>query len=104
MAVIKKSVGPDGAWNGHWMFWCPGCDCAHVYKVVPPEPTWTFDGNEDKPTFMPSLKCTWPELDEDDKVIGQNCCHLFVRDGMIQYCGDCTHELAGKTVPMVDRY
>jgi hypothetical protein len=27
-------------------------------------------------------------------------CHIFVRDGKIQFLNDCTHELAGKTVPM----
>ncbi|MGC4033677.1 MAG: hypothetical protein QM754_18485 [Tepidisphaeraceae bacterium] len=27
-------------------------------------------------------------------------CHSFVRDGQIEFLGDCTHELAGKTVPL----
>ena len=30
-------------------------------------------------------------------------CHLFVKNGQIEYCSDSTHSLAGKTVPMVDR-
>lgn len=29
-------------------------------------------------------------------------CHSFVRDGQIQYLGDCTHEYAGKTVDLPD--
>ena len=27
-------------------------------------------------------------------------CHLFVTDGKIIYCGDCTHELSGQTVDL----
>jgi hypothetical protein len=29
-------------------------------------------------------------------------CHSFVRAGMIEFLSDCTHELAGKTVPIPD--
>src|SRR5436309_254590 len=27
-------------------------------------------------------------------------CHSFVRDGLIEFLGDCTHPLAGRTVPL----
>jgi len=27
-------------------------------------------------------------------------CHSFVTDGQIQFLGDCTHKLAGRTVPL----
>lgn len=27
-------------------------------------------------------------------------CHSYVRDGQIQFLGDCTHKLAGQTVPL----
>jgi hypothetical protein len=27
-------------------------------------------------------------------------CHSFVVDGQIQFLGDCTHKLAGQTVPL----
>lgn len=27
-------------------------------------------------------------------------CHSFIKDGMIQFLGDCTHELKGKTVKL----
>lgn len=29
-------------------------------------------------------------------------CHCFIRNGMIEFLTDCTHNLAGQTVPMVD--
>jgi hypothetical protein len=65
-------------------FYCPGCKCSHGL-----DSRWTISGTEDAPTIMPS-------------VMHEGRCHLFVRDGMIQYLSDCTHKLAGKTVPMED--
>jgi hypothetical protein len=29
-------------------------------------------------------------------------CHSFITDGRIQFLGDCTHRLAGQTVPIPD--
>lgn len=69
----------------HWMFWCPGCECAHGWNAK-----WTFDGNEDAPTVSPSLLSR----------TGDKVCHLFVRAGYLVFLSDCTHALAGKTVPM----
>lgn len=71
-----------------WMFWCPGCDGAHGFGA-----SWTFDGNMMHPTVSPSLLSTY----------GTNPkrCHLFIRGGMLEFLSDCTHELAGQTVPMV---
>jgi len=80
-------------------FWCPGCNEAHAYAakikgVEPPpnRPMWTFDENMDAPTFTPSLRI----------ISEERPCHLFVKNGHIQYCGDCFHELKGKIVPMVE--
>lgn len=36
-----------------WMFYCPGCRCNHYF-----DSRWTFNGNEECPTFHPSLHCT----------------------------------------------
>ena len=70
-------------------FWCPGCKEYHSFDVTPGR-GWRFNGDIDKPTFSPSL--LYPS-----KPIR---CHLFLRNGMLQFCGDCGHELAGKTVPL----
>jgi hypothetical protein len=80
----------DGRLYGYG-FYCPACRDLHHFNVAIFQPLWSFDGNLDAPTFGPSLR-----------LIGGNGCHLFVLGGMIQYCGDSRHELAGKTVPMVD--
>lgn len=94
-------------------FWCPGCKEMHVVG-----PGWKFNGNYDRPTFSPSVLvtsghylashkqgepcwCTYAAEHPDQ--ITPKCfrCHSFVIDGQIQFLGDCTHELAGKTVPLM---
>lgn len=131
-----KSVG--------WMFYCPGCKCSHYF-----DSRWSFNDNQESPTFQPSLLCTtgWApkrriivpdtmsipsemlpdhvgdtismnELkhvlkcetrDEISKIVNdffdkqpKHVCHSFVTDGKIQFLSDCTHDLAGQTVDMVD--
>lgn len=32
---------------------------------------------------------------------GPVCCHSYVKAGRWEFLGDCTHDLAGQTVPMV---
>lgn len=73
------------------LFWCPGCKCSHHVG-----PGWTFDGNVERPTVTPSI------LVQTRDAVGAKRCHLFVRDGSLVFLGDCTHELAGQTVPMVE--
>lgn len=78
-------------------FYCPGCDIHHYVSVEAGDyyigPVWTWNGDMEKPTFEPSLGINMG-MDRQ--------CHLFVRDGMIQYLDDCTHELHGQTIPMED--
>ena len=74
---------------------CPGCGCLHIF-----DQRWSFNGDMDKPTFSPSMLVNGtPDM---QKYINENNprCHSFVRDGMIQFLSDCTHELAGKTVEL----
>lgn len=71
-----------------YIFYCPGCKENHFYTT----PQWSFNGDEEKPTFTPSL--LYPT-----KAIR---CHIFVTDGRIQYLSDCGHELAGQTIDMID--
>lgn len=78
-------------------FWCPGCKEEHPYRISPePQrptaPVWSFNGDYSKPTFRPSLLMKGPN---------GPYCHLHITDGQLEFCEDCPHELAGKTVPMV---
>ena len=72
-------------------FHCPGCRCHHSFSIKG-KPVWKFNGDVENPTFSPSL-LVWASRPEKR-------CHLFVREGKIQFLGDCFHEFAGKTVEM----
>lgn len=72
---------------------CPGCGNYHSANVLPEGDAapWEWDGSYDRPTLHPSVKVT----DGDGAV-----CHFFLRDGVADFCGDCTHENAGKKIPL----
>ena len=85
------------------MFDCPACGLTHQYRTaigfVDDGPHWVFSGTEQRPTWSPSYLTTWTKGVEPEPVVDQ-CCHFFVKDGMIDYCSDCTHEHAGKLLPL----
>ena len=78
-----------------YVFYCPGCKYDHWFttlKRIRPDGGWTFNGDLVKPTFSPSLLVNGH---------GQGKrCHCYVRDGKIQFLGDCDHELAGQTIEL----
>lgn len=82
----KKPSDPE------FHFHCPGCGFGHWFKTTGTEPKWTWNEDFDKPTVRASIR-----------VQSSILCHLFITDGNIQFLDDCTHDLAGKTVPMVDQ-
>ena len=53
---------------------------------------WTWNGDKVKPTASPSLLI---------RVSSEAKCHLFIKGGNLEFCGDSEHKLAGKIVPMV---
>jgi hypothetical protein len=76
-------------------FWCEGCHVYHRLQLnVAFKPSWSFNGNNKKPTFEPALKIKNAETKEV-------MCHLTIKDGKIKYYSDCKHELAGFMVNMV---
>lgn len=94
----------DGAGNpiGYAAF-CPGCNHRHVFYTEVKNANradWRFNGMMDRPTFLPSMKVT---LHNHDGSV-QRLCHSFLRNGTWQYLSDCTHHLAGKTVPVPDYF
>jgi hypothetical protein len=103
--------------EGRYAFWCPGCKHDHIYYTVPPHPngaSWQFNGDIITPSFTPSLLNRWgihadpnwkpPENDfgkDYGKMPYSGICHLFVTGGVINFCGDCSHEMSGmQNVPM----
>ena len=72
-----------------YKFWCPGCNERHSYATKG-DVTWDFNGNVNSPTFTPSL------LYPDGR------CHLYLTDGVIHFLQDCSHPLAGQSIPLPD--
>lgn len=83
-----------------YMFECPGCKEHHAVHVTEPNSLgaiWKFNDDMEQPTFSPSLLQKFQRTNYPKQV-----CHLFVRDGICEFLGDCTHELAGKKIPLPD--
>lgn len=53
---------------------------------------WTWNGSVEKPTLRPSVLTQ----------AGQMRCHTWVNDGQAQFLDDCSHELRGQTVDMLE--
>jgi hypothetical protein len=82
--------------GGYYSFKCPGCGSMHVIPTTGPI-AWSFNGDLEKPTFQPSLLMN---RDLGNPTVPR--CHSFITDGAIRFLPDCTHSLAGQTVPMED--
>ena len=92
--MIKRAtdvVNTDGVHLG-WMIFCPACKCGHRFE----KGRWTFDGNYESPTFAPSMLVWWDE--GPGRVLRR--CHSFVRNGRIEFLGDCLHDMKGTTVEL----
>lgn len=91
---LKEIICHGGGRYG-WEHWCPGCNDRHSIPTSGHK-AWEFNGDTALPTFSPSVLNTWKNADDGIELR----CHYYIVDGTIQYCGDCTHALAGQTVPL----
>jgi hypothetical protein len=113
MADVIEEYPPDRVG-----FTCPGCGWHHALRIRGDRsggrPLWEWNGDRVRPTFSPSIlvrththeppvtpanleewkRAPWPQRRVD------MVCHSFVRDGQIEFLSDCTHPLAGQTVPL----
>jgi len=55
---------------------------------------WTWNGDVDEPTLRPSILTSSGEA-------GHRC-HTWVNEGQAQFLGDCSHDLKGQTVPLLE--
>ena len=74
-----------------YFFDCPGCKQIHGFSSA-----WKFNKNFENPTVSPSILARW--------TMGEarvpHICHSFIKEGKIQFLGDCTHHLKGQTVEL----
>lgn len=89
---LRAAVDGHGQPYGHYHY-CPGCEGMHRLP-----PGWTFNGDLVRPTYSPSFKHTWRFGDSG----GGKVCHYILTDGVLNYCSDSTHPLAGEAVPLPD--
>lgn len=100
------------------LYWCQGCEEAHSIRYGAEE-TWQWDGNRENPTFSPSVlirsghyctthkpggPCWCTYRDRLGKPAHFKCqqCHTFIRNGMVEFLPDCSHQYAGQTLPLPD--
>ena len=78
------------------LLYMPGVPIHIAINLTGPHPVWGWNGSKTTPTFSPSILTRIPWGAERREI----CNHVFVRDGMIHYLSDCTHEFAGKAVEL----
>jgi len=99
MKSMLRSVNDHGVKYSALMFVCPGCalDGHSGLHILPvntngtKSPSWEWDGNLDEPTLSPSILTH-----------SLGVCHSYLKAGVFQFLSDCTHELAGTSVPIPD--
>lgn len=106
---MKTRLSVDGLGRRYLFFRCTGCDACHSVRVDG-EHAWTWNGDTERPTISPSIKVTGTQpLTEEEyqRVIRREpfepkplVCHSFLRHGQLEFLSDCTHALAGQTVPL----
>lgn len=99
---FREQLNSDGQHYG-WTFYCPGCaqwdEPGHrLHAVHTVDRTWMFNGDAERPTLSPSVLVRSKQW--RNGVIVEDVCHSFVRDGRIEFLGDCSHALAGQTVEL----
>lgn len=112
MSKVKQAA--DGA----ILFWCPGCDEAHHFRVTPGRngAVWTWNGDENSPTVQPSILVRSVRPIQNGKPLRSHeyngpypptegifdpfICHSFIREGRIEFLNDCSHEMSGQTIEL----
>lgn len=105
MSQVSVSLRKTESGYAHW---CPGCSQMHSLPD-----TWKFDGNIDSPSFTPSFKHEGYQIvcGADGRWTGEwkrdasgnpipYVCHYILTAGRLNFCGDCTHDLKNRNIPL----
>lgn len=88
--------------TGIYLFFCPACGYDHAVHTKEANSLgaiWTWNGSYEFPTFSPSCLFIYKTF----AGVLINRCHYVIREGVFEYGADCSHALAGKKIPMIDR-
>lgn len=117
----------EGKGEAGYSYWCQGCNERHSIPTEGPK-AWTFNGDLERPVFGPSVMvrsghyaehhvpgdscwCTYDaeQIAQGLEPSGFGCrrCHTFIgcngaQPGEVIFLSDCTHALAGQTLPLPD--
>ena len=79
---------------GVYRHWCPACDTYHDICTSQPTSRITYciyDGEHESPTFSPAVRVRHGE---------HLVCHYFLSEGILHFCEDSDHSLAGVSVEL----
>jgi len=105
VAMLRSINDHTDIYKGIFL-WCPGCEYEREDRKVSglhllpisgdgsKRPTWKWNGKLDTVGLEPSILTRTKRPDEF-------ICHSFLRNGVWQFLGDCTHDLKNQFVPMV---
>lgn len=95
--------------NGY-SHWCPACEEMHQLPD-----SWTFVNHDlERPTFTPSflhtgVRAIWRDGEWTGEFVRDAAgkpvplrCHYILTDGILNFCADCAHAMAGKSVSLPD--
>lgn len=104
---LRMTMAASGYTARGIVHWCPACKEVHQFAIDTPNSTgakWQWNGNVEAPTFTPSMLIRWGKyaphirLPYEDSGI----CHYTLTAGVINYCSDSTHVMAGKSIQLPD--
>lgn len=121
MSKAKEVRGINDEVIGHAIM-CPACGTYHVFddKVNSARAKmrgggWDFNGDVDRPTFSPSMLmrtnfdiAAFSRAEKAGRALPVDMpkidyvCHSYVREGRIEFLGDCTHDMRGQTHELPD--
>lgn len=91
MKIILIKI-PNASAELRWF--CPGCKMHHQIPCEIPG-SWDWNSDLENPNVYPSIF-----VNRGQSCPSEPACHSLIFKGTIQFMTDCTHALAGKTVPM----
>ena len=104
MKAQLRTVDDQGVIYTALAFCCPACATErhgsgfHMLPVNSPHhpPSWDWDGNLEAPTLSPSI------LTNGSWKGDTTTCHSYLKAGVFEFLGDCTHDFANQHVPLPD--